>query len=50
MRQRHCVSHIDSTLVFLFESDIGRFLIESDAEPFQFGFNDSLVSEGFINV
>ena len=50
MCQRHCVSHIDSTLVLLLECDIGRFFIKSDAEPFQFRFDNSFVSQGFIDI
>lgn len=50
MCQRHSIRHVDSAFVLLLECDVWRFLVEPDAEAFQFGFYYSLVGEGLIDV
>jgi hypothetical protein len=50
MGQGHSIGHIDSALVLLLERDVWGFLVESDAETFQFGFYYSLVGEWFVDV
>jgi hypothetical protein len=50
MRERYSICHINATLFFLFESDVGRVLIETYAKSFQFSLDDSLVRERFVDV
>jgi hypothetical protein len=50
MCQGHSIGHIDSAFVLLLERDVWWFLVESDAETFQFGFYYSLVGEWFVDV
>ena len=50
MRKRNSIGYGDSTLVFLPEDDIRWLLVDADAKSFQLRFNDSFVSQGFIDV
>jgi hypothetical protein len=50
MGERHSICHINSTLLFLFESYVRWVLIETYAKSFQFSFDDSLVRERFVDV
>jgi hypothetical protein len=50
MGERYGVCHVDPTLVLLLESDVGRFLVESDSEALQFRLYYSFMSEGFVDV
>lgn len=50
VRQWHSRSDIYATLVFLLECDIGRLLVDSDPEPFQFIFNHSLVRQWLVDI
>jgi hypothetical protein len=50
MCQGHSICHIDSAFVLLLERDVWWFLVESNAETFQFGFYYSLVGEWFVDV
>ena len=50
MGQRHCVRHVDSTLVFLLERDIWGFFVEPDSEALQLGLYYSFVGEWFVDV
>ena len=50
MGQRDGVCDADATFVFLLEDNIWRILVDADPEAFQFVFDDSFVSEGFVDV
>lgn len=44
------ISDCDTTFILLADSDVWRFLVESDSKTFQLAFNDFLVSQGFEYV
>ena len=46
----HGAGDVQAALILLLEGDIGRLLIYADSKTFQFRFNDSLVSQGLIDV
>ena len=50
MSQWNSVGHINSSLIFFLERDVRGFLVESDAEPFQFSFDYPFVREWFIDI
>ena len=50
MGKGNSVGNANAALVFLLEDDIWGFLVDADAEAFKFGFDDSFVSQGFIDI
>lgn len=50
MGQGDSARDINASFVLFLEDDIWRLLIDSDAEPFQFVFDDLLVRQWLVNV
>ena len=50
MGQRDGVCDADATFIFLLEDNVWRILVDADPEAFQFVFDDSFVSKGFVDV
>lgn len=41
---------VEAALVLLLECDVGRLLVDADAEAFQFGLDHALVRQGLVDV
>lgn len=50
MGQRDSARDGNTTLVLLFENNVGRLLVDSDPKPFQFGLDDLLVDQRLVDV
>lgn len=50
IRERHGVCNGYTALIFLPNGDRWRFLVQSDPETFELGFDDFLIAEGFKHV
>lgn len=50
MGQWDGVCDADATFVFLLEDNVWRIFVNSDTEAFELVLDDSLVSEGFVDV
>jgi hypothetical protein len=50
MCQGNGIRHINTTFILAFEGDVGRFLVQSNPEPFKFSFDYSFVGERFVDV
>lgn len=50
MGQRNGAGDGNTTLVLLFEHDVGRLLVDSDSKSLQFGFDNLLVDQGLVDV
>jgi hypothetical protein len=50
VRQRHGRCDVDATLLLLLEHNVGRALVDADAEAFQFVLDNALVGKGLIDV
>lgn len=50
MGQRDGVRDADATLVFLLEDNVWRILVDSDTKALELVLDDSLVSEGLVDV
>ena len=48
--QRNSTRNGNTTLILLLENNVGGLLVNSDTEPFQFGFDDLLVDQGLVHV
>ena len=50
MGQRDSVGNADAAFIFFPEDDVRWRLVDSNAEPFQFILNNSLVRQGLVDV
>lgn len=50
VRQRHCARNVETTLVLLLEGNVWRRLVDADAETFQFGLDNTFVSQRLVDV
>lgn len=50
MGQWDGVCDADATFIFLLEDNVWRIFVNSDTEAFELVLDDSLVSEGFVDV
>jgi len=50
MGQRYRARDVEAALVLLLEGDVGRALVDADAEPFQLSLDDALVRQGLVDV
>lgn len=48
--QRNSTRNGNTTLILLLENNVGGLLVNSDTEPFQFGFDDLLVDQRLVHV
>ena len=50
VRQGNGARDVEAALVLLPEGNVGRRLVDSDAEAFQLGLDDALVRQGLVDV